>query len=156
MPHDTCAPAFLALNCVLKNPEEKKTAFQIGHHSAENFSTWLEAHPIQHNAFHRFVQAQSSSLPTWLSAVPFNTEDAQNTTTDDIVFVSVNGGNGAQCALLKQTFPNLQGRIILQDQPAVLASAPSVPGMETMAHDFMAEQPVHGSLPFSLSLFLPR
>jgi hypothetical protein len=140
--HDNCFPAFFALNEALKDPNDGKTAFKIGQHSEEDFYTWTETHPIQQGAFHRFMEAQFAMLPTWLKAVPFESEIAHDTSADDIVFVDVGGGNGSQCAALKKEYPHLQGRIILQDRPAVLESALEVAGMEKMPHDFLTEQPV--------------
>lgn len=141
--HDNCAPAFIALNQVLANPQSDKTAFKIGQHSEEDFYTWMETHPIQQGAFHRFMEAQFAMLPTWLDAVSFDTEIAQDAGAEDVVFVDVGGGNGSQCAALKKSFPELKGRVILQDRPAVLEKALKVDGMELMAYDFLTEQPVH-------------
>lgn len=141
--HDNCTPAFTALNRVLANPQESKTAFKIGHHSEDDFYTWMETRPIQQGAFHRFMEAQFAMLPTWLDAVPFDTEIAHDAGADDVVFVDVGGGNGSQCAALKTAFPDFKGRIILQDRPDVLEKALKVDGMELMAHDFLTEQPVH-------------
>jgi ribosomal protein RSM22 (predicted rRNA methylase) len=130
------------LNEVLNNPENGKTAFKVGQHSEDDFYTWMETHPIQQGAFHRFMEAQFATLPTWLDALSFESEIAQNASADDIVFVDVGGGNGSQCAALRKAFPHLQGRIVLQDRPAVLESALHVEGMERMPYDFLTEQPV--------------
>jgi hypothetical protein len=130
------------LNEALKDPESGKTAFKIGQHSEEDFYAWTETHPVQQGAFHRFMEAQFAMLPTWLNAVPFESEIAHDASADDIVFVDVGGGNGSQCAALKKAFPRLQGRIILQDRPAVLERALEVADMEKMPHDFLTEQPV--------------
>ncbi|KAJ4376692.1 hypothetical protein N0V86_006808 [Didymella sp. IMI 355093] len=143
--HDNCAPAFIALNQMLGNPEVGRTAFKIGQHSEEDFYTWMETHPVQQGAFHRFMEAQFAMLPTWLDAVSFDTEIAQDVGVEEVVFVDVGGGNGSQCAALKKAFPELKGRVILQDRPAVLEKALKVEGMESMAHDFLTEQPVHNA-----------
>ena len=148
--HDNCSPAFFALNEVLDNPESGKTAFKVGQHSEEDFYTWMETHPVQQGAFHRFMEAQFAALPTWLDAVSFESEIAQNASADDIVFVDVGGGNGSQCAALKKAFPHLQGRIILQDRTPVLESALIVEGMEKMSHDFLTEQPVKSEFAISV------
>ncbi|KAF3010834.1 hypothetical protein E8E13_008765 [Curvularia kusanoi] len=143
--HDNCAPAFIALNEKLSNPQVGCTAFKLGQHSEEDFYTWMETHPVQQGAFHRFMEAQFAMLPTWLDAVSFDTEVAQGVGAEDVVFVDVGGGNGSQCAALKKAFPELQGRMILQDRPAVLEKARKVEGMELMAYDFLTEQPVHNA-----------
>lgn len=144
--HDNCAPAFVALNEVLGNAQPGKTAFKLGQHSEEDFYTWMETHPVQQGAFHRFMEAQFAMLPTWLDVISFDTEVARDAGAHDVVFVDVGGGNGSQCATLRKAFPDLKGRIILQDRPAVLEKALTVDGMEPMAHDFLTEQPVHSEL----------
>lgn len=149
--HDNCAPAFIALNHVLGNAQQGRTAFKVGQHSDEDFYTWMETHPIQEGAFHRFMEAQFAMLPTWLDAISFDTEVAHDAGPDDVVFVDVGGGNGSQCAALKKAFPDLKGRIILQDRAAVLEKALTVDGMELMAHDFLTEQPVHSKHPCRIS-----
>lgn len=97
---------------------------------------------MQHSAFYRFMDAQLKTLSSWLDVIAFETEIAQDVEPEDVVFVAVGGGNGSQCAALKQRFPSLQGRIILQDRPAVLESALEVEGLEIMSHDLLTEQPV--------------
>ncbi|OAA35865.1 O-methyltransferase, family 2 [Beauveria brongniartii RCEF 3172] len=142
--HDNCLPAFAALNTVLSSPSEKLNAFEVGQHSTVDFYTWLETHPTQQGAFHRFMEAQFASLPTWLDAVDFASElgGADLGSAEHVVFVDVGGGNGQQIAALKEKFPGLKGRAILQDRPEVLEKAPEVDGMEKMSYDYLTEQPV--------------
>lgn len=94
--HDNCLPAFNALNYSLSHPGDTRTAFEIGHNSPTDFYTWLETHPVQGAAFHRFMEAQFASLPTWLDVVDFSAEFANSTTSESPVFVDVGGGNGQQ------------------------------------------------------------
>lgn len=140
--HDNCLPGFAALNSVLSQPEAKLNAFKTGQRSDQDFYTWLETHPVQQGAFHRFMEAQFASLPTWLDVVDFKTEMGTDLTSSDVAFVDVGGGNGQQCASLKARFPEIQGRIVLQDRPEVLEKALSVDGMERMSYDYLTEQPV--------------
>lgn len=49
----------------------------------------METRPEQQGAFHRFMDAQFSSLPTWLDVVPFSTEMAGDSKPGDVVFVDV-------------------------------------------------------------------
>ncbi|TQV99014.1 O-methyltransferase [Cordyceps javanica] len=150
--HDNCLPGFGALNAVLATPPsaEKLNAFKVGQHSAVDFYTWLETHPVQQGAFHRFMEAQFASLPTWLDAVDFAGEmgtaavAAANSLSspEHVAFVDVGGGNGQQIAALKERFPELPGRVVLQDRPEVLEKALEVEGMEKMGYDYLTEQPV--------------
>lgn len=145
--HDNCLPGFGALNTVLSHPDQSLNAFKTGQHSDVDFYTWMETHPVQQGAFHRFMEAQFASLPTWLDAVDFAAEVGQNLSDEDVAFVDVGGGNGQQCALLKKKVPELKGRVVLQDRPPVLEKALSVEGMEKMSYDYLTEQPVKGWIP---------
>lgn len=48
----------------------------LGQNTTEPFYTWMDTHPVQRDAFHRFMGAQFSGLPTWLDVVDFPTEMA--------------------------------------------------------------------------------
>ncbi|ODA76985.1 hypothetical protein RJ55_07502 [Drechmeria coniospora] len=120
-------------------------AFQTGQHSRQDYYTWLESHPVQRDAFHRFMEAQFTSLPTWLTVVDFAFEMGKGLTDDDVAFVDVGGGNGQQCSELKQKLPQLRGRVVLQDRPDVLVKATPFDGVEKMSYDYLTEQPVKGA-----------
>lgn len=89
--HDSVMPAFAALNEVLSRRKDEPSAFEIGQHGDVDFYTWLETHPVQFGAFHRFMEAQFSSLPSWLDAVPFDTDYAQSINPETLIFVDVGG-----------------------------------------------------------------
>lgn len=92
------------------------------------------------------MEAQFASLPTWLDAVDFEAEMGKDLTDNDVAFVDVGGGNGQQCASLKEKLPQISGRVVLQDRPEVLDKALSVDGMEKMSYDYLTEQPVKGKI----------
>lgn len=63
------------------------------------------------------------------------------------LFVDIGGGIGHQCRALRQWLPAEDDRrIILQDMPAAIAAAGSIPGVEVMAHDMWQAQPVKGKI----------
>ncbi|KAK8129181.1 S-adenosyl-L-methionine-dependent methyltransferase [Apiospora kogelbergensis] len=141
--HDNCLPGFTALHRALKEPRDSTlTAFQLGQHTDEDFYTWMETHPTNQAAFHRFMKAQFASLPTWLDVLDFKTELGCDAEATDVMFVDVGGGNGSQCAGLRRAWPDMTGKMILQDKPQVLERALQVEGVEKMGHDFVREQPV--------------
>ncbi|KAK8024959.1 S-adenosyl-L-methionine-dependent methyltransferase [Apiospora arundinis] len=122
--HDNCLPGFAALHRALKEPRKASlTAFKLGQHTDEDFYTWMETHPTNQATFHRFMEAHDAG-PT------------------EVMIVDVGGGNGSQCAGLKKAWPDMPGKMILQDKPQVLERALDIEGMEKMGHDFMMEQPV--------------
>ena len=90
------------------------------------------------------MEMQFSSLPTWLDVLDFGVELGRDTTADTPVFVDVGGGNGQQCVSLQQRYPDMKGRIVLQDRPRILANAITDERVERMDYDFLTEQPVKG------------
>lgn len=83
-------------------------------------------------------------LPAYANKKATTTSSESNDSTPPM-FVDIGGGIGQQCALLKQVHPNLPGRVILQEQPFLLAHALPVPGMATEAYDFWTPQPHKGA-----------
>lgn len=49
----------------------------------------MDSHPVQKEAFHRFMDAQFANLPTWLDVVDFGAEMAIGAGEEDVVFVDV-------------------------------------------------------------------
>ncbi|GLB05080.1 hypothetical protein AtubIFM57258_011111 [Aspergillus tubingensis] len=73
----------------------------------------------------------------------------------DVFLVDVGGGRGHDISELRAKWPNLPGRLILQDQPAVLAEATNLhPSIEPMSHDFFTEQPIKGARAYFLHSIL--
>jgi hypothetical protein len=63
-----------------------------------------------------------------------------------VLFVDIGGNTGGDVATFKKRFPDLPGRVILQDLPSVIEGAqPSPAGVESMGHDFFTPQPVKGA-----------
>lgn len=133
-----------ALNGVLRDSNRSQTAFDVGHGTTEGFYKWVESRPALHGAFHRFMDAQFSDLPSWLSVVNPESEFFHNLGSREIAFVDVGGGNGQQAAALLKSCPKVTGRIIVQDRPDVLAKSPVTDGIEKMAYNYLFEQPVKG------------
>jgi O-methyltransferase domain len=84
-------------------------------------------------------------MPTWLSVYPVE-EETKSWSPERPVFVDVGGGLGHQCAALKGTYPELPGRVILQDLPHAIQVAMTTPGVEDTVHDFFQPQPVEGMI----------
>jgi hypothetical protein len=142
--HDNILPAFTGLEHSIMNPQDTRTAFEIGHKSDVGFYEWMETHPIQAKAFIGFMQAQFISLPSWLSVLDFESEISKDADPATFIFVDVGGGTGQQCQALCDKFPNLKGKIVVQDRPAVLDKAITGSRVERMSYDYLTEQPVKG------------
>ena len=80
----------------------------------------------------------------FLDGFPFEKEVATTSNPETALFVDVGGGFGHQCNALRARLPNVPGRVILEDLPAVVARATPAEGVEVLGHDFMKEQPIQG------------
>ena len=64
---------------------------------------------------------------------------------NNILLVDVGGGKGHDLNEFRSKWPTARGRLVLQDQPAVLAEATGLhESIERMPHDFFTEQPCKG------------
>lgn len=80
---------------------------------------------------------------SWLTVYPVS-EECKDVDPSRPVYVNIGGGIGHQCAQFKETFPNIPGRVVLEDMPHSIAKALPTPGVENIAHDFFEPQPVKG------------
>jgi demethylsterigmatocystin 6-O-methyltransferase len=64
--------------------------------------------------------------------------------SDSAVLVDIGGGFGQHSVSFKEKFPDIQGRIVVQDLPSTLAHLPTKPaGIEFEEYDFFTPQPIH-------------
>ncbi|KAL8904742.1 MAG: hypothetical protein Q9207_003073 [Kuettlingeria erythrocarpa] len=111
---------------------------------------WMKEHPREFKAFVSWMTAQRKDMPSWLDVFPVREQLGGNIKAESVLLVDIGGGPGHQCVALKKRYPNLRGRIILQDTEDVIKEALFYPGIEAMVHDFWTEQPVKGALAYYL------
>lgn len=93
--------------------------------------------------FHEYMAGRRQDDKTWLSVFPVE-EETQGWDPEIAVYVDMGGSVGHQCARFKEQFPNVPGRVVLQDLPKTVEAALPTPGVEVMAHDFFKPQPIKG------------
>lgn len=84
---------------------------------------------------------------SWLSVYPVQErlgDDGDGCRPSRPLYVNIGGGIGHQCAQFRERYPDVPGRVVLQDLPHSIAAALPTPGVENMAHDFFEPQPVEG------------
>lgn len=81
----------------------------------------------------------------WFKEYPFENQTQNwNPNPEEVLFVDVGGNVGHYCALFKSTFPNIPGRVLLEDLPTTLAHALPTSGVERLGHDLFQPQPIKG------------
>ncbi|KAL1991018.1 hypothetical protein VTN49DRAFT_5522 [Thermomyces lanuginosus] len=113
------------------NGQVGKTFFEI-----------ISQEPRRIQQFNIAMSTQDFTLPV-LGMYPFGEELANASDLENrALIVDIGGGRGHSLIQIRERWPDLKGRMILQDRPVVLDSIGELPGIEKMAHDFFTEQPV--------------
>ena len=93
------------------------------------------------------MSGQREGRADWLDFFPFEKEilEGFDRGRDAVMAVDIGGGLGHEMLSLKKKFPNLPGKLIVQDLPRVIASIQDPnSAFEPMTHDFFTPQPVKG------------
>jgi len=146
-----CLPEYLKSHGY-KNPTNPVDApFQAGFNTDEHMFVWLQTHPEHFERFMAWVSHQNRhGLPRWHDIFPFDEECGGNTTPDTVLFVDVGSALGRQSVALREKYPHLPGRIVIQDTEQVMAAAQPGHGIETMVYDFFTPQPARGARAYYL------
>ncbi|MCJ1313932.1 hypothetical protein MMC25_007612 [Agyrium rufum] len=146
---ETVGPQFQAIPSFLKETKYQNptdifhTVLQHAFKTDLPAFQWFPQHP---EAFATFNQHMASRRidTSWLDVFPVEAE-TKGWSPEAPVFVDVGGGIGHQCAGLKGKYPDLPGRVYVQDLPHCIDHAIKAPGVEAMVYDFFTPQPIKGS-----------
>ncbi|KAF2269981.1 O-methyl transferase B [Lojkania enalia] len=143
-PQYEALPAFLK-RTKYKNPvDELHTAFQDAWKTPLPAFQWFSENPGHLTYFNDYMALRREPELSWLSVYPVAREVKDWDTKDNskAIYVNIGGGIGHQCKQFKEKYPDLPGRVILQDLPHSIAKALRTPGVENMEHDFFQPQPI--------------
>ncbi|KAJ3578053.1 hypothetical protein NPX13_g2511 [Xylaria arbuscula] len=155
--HATIAPAVNAMPQYLReNKYSTKMAdsgdipWYLGQDTPDPIFKWINDRPPVLKSFMGWMAGQREGLPVFLDAVDFKKEFAKGATESTPVFVDVGGSMGHQCIAVRQRYPDLVGRVVLQDLPATIEKVktnplPGFEGIEVSPHDFFKPQPLQGA-----------
>lgn len=116
------------------------------------FEYFQQSDPEMGRRFASMMDVWSRGRPRWFFEDWYPVNDRLIIGADSIspFLVDVGGGSGHDVEGLRQAFPKLPGKLVLQDRPEVIQIAKLGPGVEGMAHDFMTEQLVKGARAYFL------
>lgn len=90
----------------------------------------------------------------WFETFPVEAK-LGNVDPSQTLLVDIGGGIGHDLVIFKNRFPNLSGKLILQDLPTVVEAARDLPtGIEAIGYDFFNPQPVTGAKVYYLRTVL--
>jgi hypothetical protein len=143
-----------------EEPSTVPGPFQIGINTPLDFFPWLSANPTEASYFNHFMQAYRAGNAMWFEEdfypVASRLVDGFDSSISEVFLVDVGGGKGHDLAAFAAAYPTPPGKLILQDQPAVLAEIPSSltatanDVFTTQAHDFFTPQPVKAARTYFL------
>ncbi|THV52662.1 hypothetical protein BGAL_0073g00370 [Botrytis galanthina] len=131
-------PDFLAETKYQDITDNSKTALQPAFNTDLPGFIWFPNQPQRFGYFQQVMTVQRAGAVTWLSAFPFRQELGEF--QQKPVFVDIGGGFGHQCILVKETFPELSGKLVLQDLPQTLEHVAKIDGVEIVVHNFFEPQ----------------
>ncbi|PSN71814.1 S-adenosyl-L-methionine-dependent methyltransferase [Corynespora cassiicola Philippines] len=137
-------PSFLQKTGYRNPTNELNTVFQQAWNTDLHAFAWFSSHPNELKHFNDYMAFRREPKLSWLTVYPVE-EETQNWPADKPVYVNIGGGIGHQCAQFKEKYPNVSGRVILQDLPHSIEKALQTPGVENMVHNFFEEQPIKGA-----------
>ncbi|KAI8630255.1 S-adenosyl-L-methionine-dependent methyltransferase [Xylariaceae sp. FL1651] len=146
-------PRFLHKNDYQDVTDGNATVFQTAYKTDKNTYEWFSQHPEHKAALVRFMAMEQAVRGSWLDEYPIK-RDTQSWDPEMPVFVDVGGNVGHYCALFKKKYPEVPGRVILQDLPSTIAHALQTPGVETIGHNFFEYQQTKGSKYYHLGWIL--
>ena len=124
---------------------ETPHAWAFDQYGKLNFYETVSLDPKRIKQFSVAMATQDAMLPA-LGMYDFGAELANSADLDTRpLIVDIGGGLGQSLTQIKEKWPKLEGKMILQDKPHVLAMSGDLgPGIEKQAHNFFQEQPVKG------------
>ncbi|EPE28200.1 S-adenosyl-L-methionine-dependent methyltransferase [Glarea lozoyensis ATCC 20868] len=99
------------------------------------------------------MNVQREGRPLFFDALDFQKRFAKDTTSSTVLFVDVGGSIGLQSRTLRRRFPDLPGRVILQDRPEIIQQAKAdlaSAKVEAEIYDIFTPQPIKGARAYYL------
>ncbi|GAB1212356.1 hypothetical protein ATERTT37_001494 [Aspergillus terreus] len=137
-------PETLARTHYANPTDATKVALQDAFDIDGDVWAFFKAFPKYGAMFDWHMQMQRAALTDWARIATMMKERGA-ARDDEVVFVDIGGGNGHECLRLQAAYPELTGKLVLQDLPEVIARAPEIPGVENMACDIFKPQPVQAA-----------
>lgn len=106
---------------------------------------YLETKPYYQDAFNK-VMASSYRREgqDWFDYFPVE-EKLRVQESTDVLLVDIGGCHGVELSAFQKRFPNIPGRLVLQDLPHVIDTGDIPAGIEGQGYSFFDEQPVKGA-----------
>lgn len=137
-------PSFLASTSYAAILDGNACPFQKAHDTSLSAFEWLNQRPDQMDYFNNAMKVWAAGMPNVFDELPTLQAKMSEGKENVVAFVDVGGNIGHQCEAALRSFPELKGRIVLQDLPKVIQEAPEQEGVTRMAQDIFEKQQIQG------------
>lgn len=112
----------------------------------EPFFDFLTKNPKFLEVFNSYMTSQRQGRQSWLEFFPLEQELVTGFSGEGnaVMFVDIGGGYGHEIQEVKKRYPDLPGRMILQDLPDTINQITAAPNTEAMAYNFFTPQLIRG------------
>lgn len=153
MPSAASLPNYLRTNDY-QNPDNNKTT-AFAHAFGSEFWTWLKQNSEHAATFNGYMASRREGKPSWFDIYPVEKELLSLERDDAVTLVDIGGNQGHDLVKLKAKCPNLQGALVLQDRPDVVAEVKfNDRSISAMGHNFFEPQPIKRT--YAHMLFYPQ
>lgn len=141
-------PDFLAENNYQDITDITNTPLQKAHNTSLASFEWFVQNPKHFENLQKVMTSLQGSQ--WTEDLTIFNEEVQKIpysapkASEKPFFVDVGGGHGHQCSELGKKYPNLLGRLVLQDLPEGVGGLAPIEGVKVEAYDFFQPQTITG------------
>lgn len=132
--------------------------FQYATGTKSHYFDFLAGEPYYQQAFNTVMTiSHRRQGQNWFDFFPVDEKLGGVANEPDVVLVDVGGSQGGDIIAFQKKFPQVQGRLVLQDLPIVIDAIKEgeLPaGIEAQGYDFFEEQPVKGARAYYLRTVL--
>lgn len=144
-------PPFLKKNKYRNPTSPTDTAFQLGYGTNMGFFEHVQQEPITAKQFNEHMSVYAQGRDRWMDAGFYPVQErlvqGAGIQKEGVLLVDMGGSFGHDLEDFRRKWPDVPGRLVLQDLPEVVCSAKGLdPSIEVMPHDFFQPQPIKGKL----------
>ncbi|KAI1448534.1 S-adenosyl-L-methionine-dependent methyltransferase [Annulohypoxylon stygium] len=112
--------------------------------------SYLKYNPWALKLVQSHMMVQRVGRQSFIDALDFEKRFTRDITSSTFLFVDIGGGTGSQSLAFRQRYPNLPGRVLLQDRPEVVERVElmlaNTANVEAVVYDFCTTpQPIRGA-----------
>src|SRR5690606_24948278 len=130
-----------------RNPDDPMSApLQYTHQFNTDGFVWLCQNPAALTRFNDFMEGQRADRPYWADWFPVHdrVRNLPDMSPDRPLLVDIGGGRGHDLLEVRRRFPDVPGKLVLEDLPSVIDEVRDVQDLDagkidSVPHDFFAK-----------------